>query len=343
MRLPLAHELPTTTRPEATGPLVDAQGRRITYLRLSITDTCNFRCGYCSPAHWDGRASLLTAGELSRLARLFVGLGVERIRLTGGEPLLRADLVELAASIAAIPGLRELCLTTNGHHLERLAAPLASAGVSRVNVSLDSLDEPTFRRLTKTGELGRVLRGLEAAAGAGFSRLGVNAVVVAGENDDAPGLARLTRHAWSIGAVPRFIELMPFAGGASLVPIAEVRKRLETQGIRITRTDTPTRAGPATYGHATDEATAGGEIGFIGAMTENFCDRCNRVRIAARGDLRACLGGREGAPLGTLLRTGASDAALEDAIRSTLAGKATGHRFLDDGPRGLLPMMGVGG
>jgi cyclic pyranopterin phosphate synthase len=339
--LPLAAK-PTPSSP-GTGPLVDAQGRRITYLRMSVTDRCNFRCVYCSPSNWAGKADYLSGPELIRLASVFVSMGVERIRLTGGEPLIRDDLPAIARGIAAIAGVRELCLTTNGHRLAALAGELVAAGISNVNVSLDAVDAAGFRALTKNGDVARVLTGIEAARNAGFSRIGVNAVVMPGKNDAAAQLAALARFAWSHGAVPRYIELMPFAGAGEVVPSAEVRKRLESQGIRLTQGSARDGAGPAGYWTGHDPEGPGGDVGFIGAMTENFCTRCNRVRLTATGELRACLGGREQVPLAPMLRAGADDAALAAAIRGALLAKWEGHRFVDDGPRGLLPMMGIGG
>lgn len=345
--LPLVSEPP---RPPPTVPvgdddglLRDAQGRRITYLRLSVTDTCNFRCVYCSPSNWAGRAAVLGGGELVRIAALFARLGVSRVRLTGGEPLVRPDLLEIARGIAALPGLRELCLTTNGHRLAELAGPLRDAGVSVVNVSLDTLDPDRFRALTHNGDVTRVVAGIEAAAAAGFSRLGLNAVLLPGANDDADTIASLVRFAWANGAVPRFIELMPFAGGGAPVATRDVVERLESKGFSLAERGGRDGSGPARYWSAADGRGASGEVGFIGAMTENFCASCNRVRLSATGELRACLAGREQVPLARLLRGGATDDAIAGAIRGALAAKWDGHRFVEDGRAGLLPMMGIGG
>ena len=343
MQLPIASavRLPPPVRDE--GPLVDAQGRRISYLRVSVTDRCNFRCVYCSPSNWAGKLDLLSAEEIVRLVSVFSAMGVTRVRLTGGEPLLRDDLPEIARGIAALPGIGEVCLTTNGHRLDALARELARAGVSVVNVSLDTVDAEGFRGVTKKGDVARVIGGIEAASHAGFARLGVNAVVLGGRNDSPAELAALARLAWRLCAVPRFIELMPFAGAGELVPSAEVRRRLAMEGIECEPAGSREGAGPASYWRAVDRGHAAGEVGFIGAMTESFCTRCNRVRLAATGELRACLGGRDQVPLAPLLRAGASDDDLESAIRSALAAKWEGHRFVEDGPRGLLPMMGIGG
>jgi len=324
------------------GPLADAQGRRMTYLRLSVTDRCHYRCTYCSPSDWAGRAHLLTTDELVRLVRVFAGLGIRRVRLTGGEPLLRDDLVTVARAVSALDGIDTVCLTTNGHRLADLAAPLRDAGVSQVNVSLDTTDPARFRTVTGNGDVRRVLAGLEAASRVGFTRLGVNIVVMAGVNDDGPALAGLARLAWSLGAVPRFIERMPFAGDAPVVSGAETRARLALQGLVCEAPREVTGAGPARYHVVREGGRVVGEAGFIGAMTENFCDRCNRVRVTATGELRACLGGREQVPLAPALRAGADDAALAALVRGALAAKWDGHRFHEAGGR-LLPMMAVGG
>lgn len=321
-------------------PLTDAQGRRITYLRLSITDRCNFRCTYCSPAHWAGSLDYCSDDELVRLVGVFASMGVRRVRLTGGEPLLRPGVVELARRIKTVEGIGELCLTTNGHHLEKLA-PLLAPWVDRINVSLDTLDEHAFREITGRGNLEPVLAGLRAAREAPFQSRAMNAVVMEGVNDDPATLAALVKLAWDNDAVPRFIELMPFAGGGRCVPTREVVARLEQAGVVQAPAAYGQGAGPSKYSRATAPFGAG-EVGFIGAMTENFCDRCNRVRITARGELRACLGGRDQVPLIGLLRGGATDLELARAVRRALGAKWDRHRF-DEGGARLLPMMAVGG
>lgn len=321
-------------------PLADAQGRLITYLRLSIIDRCNFRCTYCSPAHWSGKEDYCTADELVRLVSVFASMGVRRVRLTGGEPLLRPDVVEIARRVKTTAGIEELCLTTNGHHLARLAPELAP-WVDRVNVSLDTADADAFKKITERGSLDTVLDGLKAASTAPFASRALNVVVMSGVNDTPEMLAELVHVAWTHSAVPRFIELMPFAGGGDVVPTREVMARLETAGMKLQHAVYGTGAGPSKYAPAT--ASFGtGEVGFIGAMTENFCDRCNRVRVTAKGELRACLGGRDQVPLVGLLRGGASDLELARAIRRALGAKWDRHRFDEGGDR-LLPMMGAGG
>ncbi len=325
-----------------TPTLLDRQGRRIAYLRLSLTDRCNFHCSYCAPAVREGPGPLMSREEIRRIVGVFAGLGIRRVRLTGGEPTLRRDLLGVVADVRATPGIEEVALTTNGHLLADLARPLAGAGVSRLNVSLDTLHPERLRRLAgPAATLERITRGLAEAARAGFASLKTNAVVVRGENQDE--LGDLARFAWRHGATARFIELMPFGPGAP-VPVAEMLGLLEEQGVRLSP-DATRGWGPAR--HMRGESAAGGErlsglVGFIGAMTENFCDSCNRVRVGADGSLRACLGGRERVPLLDLLRRGAGDAALAAAIREALLEKGERHAMAE-GPPGLGSMMGIGG
>jgi GTP 3',8-cyclase len=324
-------------------PLQDAQGRQIRYLRVSLTDRCNYQCSYCSPPTESGACGPVAREDVARLVRVFAGLGVERVRLTGGEPTLRRDLLDIVRDVAAVPGIREIALTTNGHLLPRLAAPLREAGVSRLNVSLDTLRPERLERISgRAASLPHILAGLEAAGRAGYASLKLNAVVVRGENDDE--LADLARFAWRHRAVARFIELMPFGRGGEPVPTAEVKRLLEAQGVRLA--PDPTRGwGPAHHmrgAYAAGEAREEGLVGFIGAMTESFCGDCNRVRIGADGALRACLGGRDRLDLVALLQAGASDAEVADRIREALLAKGERHAMADARGR-LLPMVGVGG
>jgi cyclic pyranopterin phosphate synthase len=326
------------TIPEHGGaaPLVDGRGRAVTYLRLSLTARCNFSCSYCSPAP-DGAADRLSREDAARLVRVFAGLGVRRVRLTGGEPTLRRDLLPIAADTAAAPGIEEVALTTNGQRLQELATPLRAAGVSRLNVSLDTLDGRRLAALSgRAADLPRILRGIAAASAAGFASLKLNAVVVRGVNDGE--LGDLARFAWRHGAVPRFIELMPFGPGEP-VPTAEVKRLLEAQGVRLSP-DATRGWGPAYHMRGESRGLAG-LVGFIGAMTESFCDGCNRVRVGADGALRACLGGRDRVPLLPLLRAGAPEAAIAGEIRAALRGRTARHQMGGPGP--LLPMSGVGG
>ncbi len=328
----------TAAAPPQVAPLVDGRGRAVTYLRLSLTARCNFRCTYCSPAP-DGADEGLRREEAARLVRLFAGLGVRRVRLTGGEPTLRPDLPEVAGDAAATPGIEEVALTTNGQRLEELAAPLRAAGVSRLNVSLDTLRPERLASLAgRAADLARILRGVEAAAAAGFASLKLNAVVLRGGNEDE--LGELCRFAWRHGAVPRFIELMPFGPGEP-VPIAEVKRLLAAQGVRL-EPDATRGWGPAVHMRGRSGA-ASGLVGFIGAMSESFCEGCNRVRVGADGALRSCLGGRDRVPLLPMLRAGAGDAELAEAVRRALRDKAERHAMGDAARGPLLPMRGTGG
>jgi len=332
----------TLPAPSPPAPLVDGQGRRIVYLRLSLTDRCNFRCSYCSPAAPERHEDPLTRPEVARLARIFGGLGIRRVRLTGGEPTLRRDLLEVVGEVKAAPGIEEIALTTNGHLLSRLAVPLREAGVTRLNVSLDTLQAAKLRRIAgPAATLERIVEGIEAAHAAGYASVKLNVVVVRGENEDE--LGDLARFAWRLGATARFIELMPFGPGAP-VPTAEVKRLLAAQGVRL-EPDTSRGWGPAHHMRGTSLVggrETSGLVGFIGAMTESFCDSCNRVRVGADGALRACLGGRARVGLRELLRGGASDEGIAAAIRAALTAKAPRHDMAAAGP-GLPSMMGTGG
>jgi cyclic pyranopterin phosphate synthase len=325
-------------RPDDRAGLLDAQGRSIRYLRVSLTARCNFKCTYCSPAEEEAEEGVLSLPELARLFRLFARLGVRRIRLTGGEPTLRRDLVEIVAAAAATPGIEDVALTTNGHRLAELVGPLGEAGLGALNVSLDTLAPERLHGISgRTARLERVVAGIDAAAGR-FRSLKLNAVVMRGVNEDE--LGSLVRFAWDRGALPRFIEQMPFAGG-EVVPLSEVRSRLEAEGFEL-RPDAWRGWGPARHLRARDRDGREGLVGLIGAMTENFCEDCNRARVASDGGFQACLGGQDRAPLRELMRAGASDGELAEAVRGALSQKAPRHQ-MEEHQLVLLPMRGVGG
>jgi GTP 3',8-cyclase len=324
----------------SSGSLVDAQGRIIKYLRVSLTDRCNFRCTYCSPAAHEPPDALLSRAELARLFRLFAALGVRRIRLTGGEPTLRKDVVEIVADAAGTPGIEDVAITTNGHRLAELVEPLRAAGLGALNVSLDTLAPERLRGVSgQAARLDRILAGIDAAARR-FRSLKINTVVMPGVNEDEVG--DLVRYAWDRDALPRFIEQMPFAGG-QVVPLAEVRRRLEEAGIALT----PDRFrgwGPARHMRGRDRDGREGLVGFIGAMTENFCEDCNRARIAADGGFQACLGGQDRVQLRDRMRAGEPDDALADAVAGALGRKAPRHHMEEAGAGlVLLAMRGIGG
>jgi cyclic pyranopterin phosphate synthase len=321
--------------------LRDAQGRSISYLRLSLTDRCNFHCSYCSPLAPERHEDPLTRPEVARLVGLFARLGVRRIRLTGGEPTLRRDLVEIVRDVASCPGIEEVALTTNGQALAELAGPLRQAGVGRINISLDTLDPARLLALCgRAASLERITAGIAAASAAGFASVKLNVVVLDGVNDGE--LGGLARFGWRHGAIVRFIELMPFGRGQP-VPVAEVKRRLGAQGIRL-EPDGSRGWGPAYHmrGFCEGGPPGGGLLGFIGAMTENFCGSCNRIRVAADGSLRACLGGRSQVSLKGLLRDGSTDEAIGAAIRQALALKHERHEMGAPGTA-LMPMVGTGG
>jgi GTP 3',8-cyclase len=322
-------------------PLADRQRRALEYLRISVTDRCNYRCTYCIPddetavAHAP-RADVLSFEEIVALARVFVSLGVRRLRLTGGEPTMRRELPTLARKLRAIPGVEELSLSTNGHLLDELAAPLRAAGVDRLNVSLDSLDAAKFRRITGRGDLPRVLAGLDAARAAGFAAIKLNTVAVKGFNDGE--LAAICAYAWQRGFVPRFIELMPMAAGQTWVPgellaAAEIRALVAAAhpGARVVAEAAGAGAGvvqgggPARY-YRLEGAADAPRFGIIAPMTEHFCDTCNRVRLSATGALHACLAHDDAVDLRGPLRAGGADAVV-DAVTRALATKRDGHEF----------------
>ena len=322
----------------AEPPLRDRQRRVIDYLRVSVTDRCNYRCTYCLPedgvSHVD-RADILSFEEIAALVSCFVRLGVERVRLTGGEPTVRRDLVDLVRLLRAIPGLREIALSTNGHLLPELAGPLRAAGLDRLNVSVDTLDPQRFARITRRGDLSRVLAGIEAARAAGFASIKINTVAVKGFNDGEVGA--LCRYAWERGLVPRFIEQMPMAGGQLFVPgellaAAEIRRLVEAAfpGERLAphAGGAARGGGPARYWQLA--GASGGEparlVGIISPMTEHFCDTCNRVRLASSGALHTCLAYDDAVDLRGVLHREGPDGVVA-TIRRAVEGKRDGHVF----------------
>jgi cyclic pyranopterin phosphate synthase len=334
------------TEPPLEAPLTDRQHRVVEYLRVSVTDRCNYRCTYCIPEEGVGhlgRDSVLSFEELTRLVSCFARVGVRRLRLTGGEPTIRRDLPALAAMLRAIPGIEDLAVSTNGHRLAELAAPLRSAGVDRLNVSVDSLRPARFARITRGGDLSRVLAGIEAARTVGFADIKLNAVAIHGFNDDE--IPAICAYAWARGLVPRFIEQMPMADGALFVPGAfmsalAIRESVAASqpGARIVA-EAPSRAsgaGPARYWRVEGPGGTGeviGRFGLISPLTEHFCDTCNRVRLSAGGALHTCLGHDDATDLREVLR-GSGEAAVVEAIRGAVHAKRDGHEF------GLL---GIGG
>ena len=325
--------------------IIDQFGRRLTYLRVSLTDVCNLRCVYCMPEDmtFRPRHELMSDEEIITIVRMMAELGIDKIRLTGGEPTVRPHVVEIVRQIAHIPGIRDIAMTTNAILLPQLAEPLARAGLNRVNISLDTLDPKKFRFITRRGDLDKVLAGIEAAEAAGLHPIKINAVVTRGFNDgEVAELARLTlERAWDV----RFIELMPFGGEADFAQAAVVRSQ-ETRE-RIEEALGPMQEIP---GHDPRDparpyrlAGARGTIGFISSVSEPFCGSCNRLRLTADGKLRLCLLRDGGYDILTPLRSGMTLQDLKQEILAAAYTKPWGHGL----PDGEIPqsrlMSQIGG
>jgi GTP 3',8-cyclase len=320
------------TVPVTNAPLVDPFGRAITYLRVSVTDRCDFRCVYCMAENMAflPKADLLTLEELDRLCSAFVDRGVRKLRLTGGEPLVRRGIMTLVSSLSRhlqSGALDELTLTTNGSQLPKYADELAGLGIKRINVSIDTLDPDKFRAITRWGELDKVLAGVDAAQRAGL-RVKINAVALKGVNEDEiPALIEWTH---GRGMDLTLIEVMPLGdvGEGRLdqyLPLSMVRARLAE---RYTLEDIDYRTGgPARYVHV---AETGGRLGFITPLTHNFCESCNRVRVTCTGTLFMCLGQEDAADLRTPLRASEGNDLLLAEIDRAIARKPKGHDFVID-------------
>jgi GTP 3',8-cyclase len=313
-------------------PLVDPFGRAITYLRVSVTDRCDFRCVYCMAEDMTflPKRDLLTLEELDRVCTAFVEKGVRKLRITGGEPLVRRDIMSLFRSLSrhlASNALDELTVTTNGSQLARYAAELAGCGVRRVNVSLDTLDPELFRRITRWGDLSKVMAGIDAAQAAGLHAK-INAVALKGVNEDE--IPTLIEWAHGRGADLTLIEVMPLGDIEpqridQFLPLSLVRARLAE---RYTLEDLDDRTGgPARYVRVKE---TGGRLGFITPLTHNFCESCNRVRLTCTGTLYMCLGQEDAADLRTPLRMSEGNERLDQAIEAAIARKPRGHDFVID-------------
>lgn len=311
--------------------MIDPFGRHISYLRVSVTDRCDFRCTYCmaEDTTFLPKADLLSLEELDRLCSAFVAKGVKKLRLTGGEPLVRKNLMWLVDRLGRhlkTGALEELTMTTNGSQLARYAADLAAAGIRRINVSLDTLDPAKFHAITRRGDLDQVLAGIAAASAAGM-KVKINAVALRGENEDE--IEDLLLWAHGEGMDLTLIETMPMGEIAhraeQYLPLSLVRARLAR---RFTLTDLPDRTGgPARYVRIEE---TGGRLGFITPLTHNFCESCNRVRLTCTGTLYMCLGQDDAADLRAVLRSSTDDKPLLDAIESAIARKPKGHDFIID-------------
>ncbi|MEN9456196.1 MAG: cyclic pyranopterin monophosphate synthase [Pseudomonadota bacterium] len=322
--------------------LIDRFGRHIDYLRLSVTDRCDLRCSYCmpkgfrdfeEPEHW------LTFDELERLIGIFARIGVGRVRITGGEPLLRRNLPELAGRLSALPGLRDLSLSTNATQLDRHADALKQAGISRINVSLDSLKAERFAKICGRDSYSKVMAGLLAAKSAGFAPIKINMVAMKGENDDE--IDNMVEFCHEHGFILRLIEAMPMGDTGrntqylDLQPIAD---RLKHK-YGLIEHSTPLGAGPARYLGSADGQF---NVGFITPISQHFCATCNRVRLSVDGTLYMCLGQEERYEFRPLLRGGASDAEIETAIRDAIELKPERHEFREQ-PLKLVRFMSMTG
>src|ERR1700693_1207842 len=328
MRTSMADQLAIGTR--GGSPLVDSFGRAITYIRVSVTDRCDFRCAYCMAEDMTflPRRELLTLEELDRLCSAFIEMGTRKIRITGGEPLVRRDIMGLFRSLSQhleAGTLHEMTLTTNGSQLARFADELASCGVRRINVSLDTLDPGRFKAITRRGDLDRVLSGIDAAQRAGLS-VKINVVALKGVNEDE--FEPMVRWAHPRGMGITFIEVMPLGE----IETSRIDQHLSLMKVRaqlarrfsLQETDYRT-GGPARYVRVGE---TGGLIGFITPLTHNFCETCNRVRVTCTGTLYMCLGQDDAADLRAPVRRSESDAPLETAIRAAIRRKPKGHDFL---------------
>jgi cyclic pyranopterin phosphate synthase len=318
---------------------LDRFGRSISYLRISLTDHCNLRCVYCMPEDMTFRpnAELMQDDEILQFVDLFATLGFHKIRLTGGEPTVRANVVDLVREIAHTPGIRSLSMTTNGLLLSRLAHKLKEAGLQRVNISLDTLDPDKFRRLTRWGKLEDVWEGIQAAEQAGLSPIKINAVLVQGYNEaDVVDLARLTLdHPWQV----RFIEMMPFAGATDLqvnqvVKASQMQERIQSILGRLEAVNGGKLDGEA---RVFSLPGAKGTLGFISSVTQPFCASCNRARLTADGRLRLCLLREGEVDLLTPLRAGATLDDLRTLILDGIWQKPWGHGLAD----GVIPLNRV--
>ena len=326
--------------------MIDQFGRRVEYVRVSVTDKCNLRCVYCMPLdglEWLKRESLLSYEEIASVLRTMAGMGLEKVRITGGEPLVRKDLPRLVSLVAEIPGIVDISLSTNAVLLGDQAQALRDAGISRVNVSLDSLQEERVDAIARRpGSFGRIMEGLDAAEAVGFDPIKINVVLIGGQNDDEiEDFARITRdRPWHI----RFIELMPTGSNLELsadnfVSCQEALARIRRMG-SIEPVEGPAGNGPATYFRFPGAA---GTVGVITPMSHNYCDRCNRMRLTADGQLRPCLFGSIQTNLRDPLRAGAD---LVPLIEETLRIKPERHYLIQgsaEGSGGLVALSQTGG
>lgn len=331
-----------------TPRLIDTFGRQVDYVRLSVTDRCDFRCVYCMSEDmtFAPKPSVLSLEELYEVANAFVGLGVTKIRLTGGEPLIRNDVLSLVEQVGKLEGLQQLALTTNGSQLQRLAEPLRTAGVNRLNISLDSLQPRKFRNLTRHGTLDQVVSGIDGAISAGFNNIRINAVILKGRNEDE--VLDLVDFAVDRGIDIAFIEEMPLGAisehdrALSFCSSAELQQIIETKYALVERGDPTGNAGPARYFQCENTNS---QVGFISPHSNNFCHLCNRVRVTAEGRLLLCLGNEDSVDLRAVMRApGYSPENLQETIVAAMTQKPERHHFaLDEEPQIVRFMNTTGG
>lgn len=326
--------------------LEDRFGRQVDYLRISVTDRCDFRCVYCmaEDMRFVPRAEVLSLEEIESVARAFVELGVRKIRLTGGEPLVRRGIVSLVERLSRLPGLDELVMTTNGSRLDAFAEPLKQAGIRRINISLDSLRPERFRELTRTGSLAQVLKGIDAARQAGFERIKLNAVILRGRNHDE--VLNLVDFALDRGLDLSFIEEMPLGHISehsrceAFLSSGELRELISARfDLQAT---TENSGGPSRYWRIPGFAS---RIGFISPHSHNFCHLCNRVRVTAEGRLLLCLGNEHSADLRAVLRgeDGAQEQRLREEIVRAMARKPESHHFTHSDEPDIVRFMNMTG
>jgi len=334
-----------TDQQMSDGKLIDRFGRTVSYVRISVTDRCDFRCVYCMDEEMKflPRAKLLTLEELTTISRAFVELGVDKIRITGGEPLIRKNITKLFKDIGKLPGLRELVTTTNGSQLPKLAEQLKDAGVKRINISLDSLNAEKFKRITRTGKLENVLAGIQAALDVGFERIKLNTVILKNRNDDE--IINLVQFAIDKNIDISFIEEMPL-GLINDHDRAEVYYSSDQIRADIEKTmtlipTTESTGGPAKYFKIPGIET---RVGFISPHSHNFCDQCNRVRLTCEGRLLLCLGQEHSVDLRHVIRSHPGDMEyLKQAIRDSMKIKPKGHDFNLEAKPIILRHMSVTG
>ena len=312
-----------------TSELIDRFNRRVTYLRISVTDRCDLRCVYCMSENMQflPRAQLLSLEEIVQIGRNFVEMGVSKIRITGGEPLHRRNILKVFRELGEMPGLRDLTLTTNGTQLPRFAQDLKAAGVTRINISLDTLDADRYRRLTRNGKIEKVMAGIDAAQAAGFSRVKLNAVILKHRNHDE--VADLVGFAVDRGVDISFIEEMPLGNvgdhdrAECYYSSDEIRTDLARRFELVPTTEST--GGPSRYYRLSGHDT---RVGFISPHSHNFCEQCNRVRLTSEGRLLLCLGQEHSVDLRHVVRANpGDDAALKQAIVDSMAIKPQGHDF----------------